>query len=56
MAADEHERWYPKLIRSPNWEVPVPGREAVVGFFVVLAASLLLHLSVVWICSLFREG
>ena len=46
--------WYPKLVSWSNWEIPVPGKEAVVGFFLVLAVSFLLHLFVLWLCSRFR--
>lgn len=46
---------YCKLVQWRNWEIPRPGREAVVGFFVVLAASLALHGFVLWMCSWFRQ-
>ncbi len=45
---------YRKLIDHPDWEIPVPGREAVVGFVVVFAVSLLLHVFVIWLSQLFR--
>ena len=47
--------WFPKLVNWENFEIPVPGREAVLGFFAVLAVSLILHLGVLWLCSLFRS-
>jgi len=47
--------WYPKLVEWRNWEIPRPGREAVGGFFVVLAVSLGLHGFVLWMCSWFRH-
>jgi hypothetical protein len=47
--------WFPKLINWQNAEIPKPSREAVVGFFVVLAASLVLHASLLSLCSLFRK-
>lgn len=46
--------WYPRLVDWENWEIPVPGREAVIGFLAFLAGSLLLHFLVIWICSWFR--
>jgi hypothetical protein len=49
----DERTWFPKLVNWENFEIPVPGREAVVGFFAVLAASLLLHVGVLWVCSLF---
>lgn len=44
---------YPRLFRWRNWEVPRPGKEAVVGFFIVLAAAIALHFTVLLICHLF---
>ena len=46
--------WYPRLVEWRYWEFPVPGREAVAGFFIVLIASLALHLFVLWMCSWFK--
>jgi hypothetical protein len=54
MRPEEREDWYPRLAPWKNWEIPVPGKEAVVGFFAILAVSLALHLFVLWMCSLFR--
>ena len=51
----DNQIWYPRLVDWRNWEIPRPGREAVVGFFVVLAASLVLHAFLLWICSSFRH-
>ncbi len=45
---------YPRLIASRSWEIPRPGREAVIGFFVVGAVSLLLHGAVIWLCEWLR--
>ncbi len=47
--------WFPKLLNWRDVEIPKPSREAVVGFFVVLAVSLILHLSILWLCSLFTK-
>jgi hypothetical protein len=46
--------WYPRLVSWKNWEIPRPGTEAIVGFFIVLAVSLGLHLGVIFLCTLFR--
>ena len=55
MTAEEKSKlWYPKLVPWRNWEIPVPGREAVVGFFVVLCVCLGLHFFVLWLCQWFR--
>ncbi|MEO7651436.1 MAG: hypothetical protein ABIZ80_13305, partial [Bryobacteraceae bacterium] len=48
--------WYPKLVDWANWEIPTPGKEAVAGFFVVLAVSLMLHGIVLWLCAVFKAG
>lgn len=50
------EDWYPRLVSWKNWEVQAPSRESVVGFFIVLAASLLLHGTVILICRFFRNS
>ena len=54
MNGHDREDWYPRLVSWKNWEIPVPGKEAVIGFLIVLAASLALHLFVIWMCSWFR--
>jgi hypothetical protein len=48
------DEWFPRLVRWKNWEIQKPGKESIVGFFVVLAASLMLHATVLLICQLFR--
>jgi hypothetical protein len=48
------EDWYPRLVSWKNWEVQTPSRESVIGFFIVLAASMLLHGTVIFICRFFR--
>ena len=49
--------WFPRLVPWRDFEIPRPGREAVIGFFAVLAVSLVLHGFVLWLCALFRgEG
>jgi Na+/proline symporter len=55
LATQDEPVWFPKLINWRNLEVPKPGRQAVVGFLVVLAASLVLHAFILWLCSLFRK-
>ncbi len=50
------DEWYPRLVRWKNWEIPKPSREASAGFFAISAISLLLHLTVIWICRLFEAG
>jgi len=47
---------YRKLIAWRNFEVPVPGKEAIVGFSVVLIVCLLLYLAVFWLCSMLARG
>jgi len=49
-------RGYRRLVGWKNWEIPRPGKEAVVGFVCVLAVSLLLHLGLVLLCKLFQPG
>ena len=46
---------YPKLVHAKNWEIPRPGREAVIGFFAVFGVCLALHGFILWICYLFRS-
>ncbi|HEU0121095.1 MAG TPA: hypothetical protein VFQ91_11270 [Bryobacteraceae bacterium] len=48
------EDWYPRLVTWKHWEVQKPSRESVAGFFIVLAASLLLHTVVLVICRVFK--
>jgi hypothetical protein len=50
-----NEVWYPRLVEWRNWEIPRPGREAVIGFFVVLTVSLGLHGFVLWMCAWLRH-
>ncbi len=50
----EDRTTFPHLVRWKNWEIPRPGKEAVWGFFVVMAASLALHGFVVWLCARLR--
>ena len=50
------EDWYPRLVTWKNWEIQKPGRESVVGFLVVAAVSLLLHLTVLIICGVFKNA
>lgn len=45
---------FPRLVRWRNWEIPRPGKEAVVGFFIVLGAAFVLHFAVLLICRFFR--
>ena len=49
------EYWYRRLVPWKDFEIPMPGPEAIVGFFVVLAVSSALHVFVLWFCSLFRR-
>jgi len=51
----DSQDWYPRLVNCRNWEIPVPGPQAVIGFFVVLGVSLMLYFFVLWLCSLFRS-
>jgi len=53
--SEGNEEEYPKLVHWPNWEVPAPGKEAIIGFFVTLAISLALHGFLLWLSSLFRQ-
>ena len=53
---DRNSDWYPRLVKWKNWEIPRPGKEAVVGFCIVMAASLGLHFFVVLLCVLFQRG
>ena len=47
---------YRKLVDWKNLEVPRPGKEAIVGFAITLAAYLLLHFSVLWLCWILAPG
>lgn len=46
--------WYPRLAPWKHWEIPRPGKEAWVGFLIVLAASLGIHGFVLLLCAWFR--
>ena len=50
------EDWYPRLVTWKNWEIQKPSHESVVGFLVVAAVSLLLHLTVLFICGVFKSS
>lgn len=39
-----------------NWEIPRPGKEALLGFLIVFAVSLGLHFVVLWLCAVFRTN
>ena len=52
----QRQDWYPRLVQWKNWEIPRPGKEALYGFAIVMAASLLLHLLVLALCRLFHGG
>jgi hypothetical protein len=47
---------YRKLVEWRNIEVPRPGKEAIVGFAITLAACVLLHFSVLWLCRRLASG
>jgi hypothetical protein len=49
------EDWYPRLVNWKHWEIPKPGREAMMGFLIVVLVSLFLHSTVLLICWLFRR-
>jgi len=44
------ERRYKRLVNWKNWEIPVPDKEAVVGFFTFLGISLALHFMLLGLC------
>ena len=46
--------WYPKLVPWKNWEIPRPGKVAVIGFVIVAVVSVGLHLFVLALCRMFR--
>lgn len=50
------DQWYPRLVRWKNWEIPRPGKEAIVGALIVAGVSLTLHMIVLFICRTFRTG
>ena len=50
----DSDLWYPKLVPWKYWEIPRPGKEAVVGFLIVLGVSLGVHGFVLWLCAWFR--
>ena len=45
---------YRKLVSWRNWEIPVPDREAIVGFFIFVGISCLLHGMLLGLCWLMR--
>lgn len=45
---------FPRIVRHKDWEIPVPGKEAVVGFLVFVPTSGLLHVSLIVLCDWLR--
>jgi hypothetical protein len=56
MSSDMDEPYYRKLIPLKSLEIPVPGKQAIIGFFVFLGICLGLHLFVLWLCSRLARG
>jgi len=46
--------FYRRLTRHLDWEIPRPGREAVIGFLVACGISALLHSGLVTLCTWLR--